>query len=69
MTHEKEKNVKYLKEALRENLKNSKELHNEHNRFELKIDFAIIKYKELSFQNQYEDVDNEKIIEDLKHNW
>ena len=33
---------------------------------ELKIEFTIKKYEDSSFQNQYEDVENEQIIENLK---
>ena len=63
MKHEREKNVKDSKEALREVSTINKESHNEFNALELKIDFAIRKYEELSVQKQCEDVDNEQIVE------
>ena len=51
---------------MREGLTINKELCNECNILELKIEFAIRKYEELSFQKYCKNVDNEQIIEYLK---
>ena len=51
---------------MKEGLKIDKELCNECNRLELKMEFAIRKYEELSFQKKCEDVDYEHIMENFK---
>ena len=51
---------------MREGLTSNKELFDECNRLELKMQFAIRKYEELSFQKYCKNVDNEQIIEYLK---